>query len=227
VELMRRLAILSAAVCVAGCVDESFQVGDDGWVLPAPLEDLVPQAQSIATDWDSDAYLWGMGGEFTITDAAGRAYEHSYRFYSRRLEERLDLHFFGGAPWGEASPKWPPPTPLSVNPPGITSAEAVQRVVAYAQSLQIEVPRDLTVRYLGYPVWPEPSGPGVESDSLAWRVDFLEMDTIPAPPGQAVDRTWYSTMTAYLSRDGREIFEIILQKRIYPRFDDPAPPNAP
>jgi hypothetical protein len=222
---MRRVAIFSAAACLAGCVDQPFQVGDAGWVLPAPLEDLVPQAQAIATDWDSDAYLWAMGGDFTITDVDGRANQHSFRFYSRRFQQRLDMHFFGGAPWAEATSKWPPPTPISVNPPGIGSAQAVQRVVAIAESLRIEVPPDLTVRYFAFPVWPEPSSPGVESDSLAWRVDFLEMGSLPAPPGQAVDRTWFSTLTAYLSRDGRQLFQLILTRRIYPRFEDPVPPN--
>jgi len=225
-ELTRRLAVAAVAASLAGCVDEPFRVGDDGFVLPAPLEELLPEAQSIATGWDPDAYLWGLGGEFTITDAGGLAYDHSYRFYSPRLRNRLDLHFFGGAPWAKERYKWPPPTPIDANPPGIGSADAVRRVVAVAESLHIPIPPDLTVRYLGFPVWPEPVRPGEESDSLAWRVDFLEMDVIPTAPGQPVDRTWYSTLTAYLSRDGGEVLEVIRLKRIYPRFDDPVPPNG-
>jgi hypothetical protein len=132
--MRRALAGVVLLLTGVGCVDESFQIGDEGYELPATLEDVVAHAQTVATGWDPDAYLWGMGGDFTVTDSAARAYDHSYRFYSIRQKRRLDLHMFSGTPYATDRSKWPPPTPVSVNQPVIGSAEAVQ-VVAWRVDL--------------------------------------------------------------------------------------------
>jgi hypothetical protein len=209
----RRAAALATTILgLTGCVDNAFQVGDDGFELPATLEEVLPMAESVAREWDQDAYLWGMGAEFTITDRNGRAFDHSYRFYSGRSRQRLDLHFFGGAAWGDENFKFPPPTPISQNPPAITSAQACSIVVGIAESLLVPVPEDLTVSYLGFPVWPE----GVPNDEqvVAWRVDFLEL-RLTGPPGQQ-DVDWWSVFRAYLNPADGSTLEVIRREERYP-----------
>lgn len=202
---MRRLAAGLALLVAGGCVDESFRIGDDGYELPATLEDVLPHAQTVATAWDDDAYVWGMGGEYTVTDSTARAHDHSFRFYSRRLRRRLDLHLFSGTPWATEEFKWPPPTPVSVNPPAVGSAAAAEALVTVAHARGIPIPETLTARYLGFPVWPErPQDP--DDQVLAWRVDFLEFR----------DPVWWSILRAYVDPASGDTLEVIHREEQYP-----------
>jgi hypothetical protein len=218
--MRRALAGVVLLLTGVGCVDESFQIGDEGYELPATLEDVVAHAQTVATGWDPDAYLWGMGGDFTVTDSAARAYDHSYRFYSIRQKRRLDLHMFSGTPYATDRSKWPPPTPVSVNQPVIGSAEAVATIVQAARDFGITIPENLTARFLGFPVWPENDLP--DNQVVAWRVDLLELRPT-GPPGQQI-LVWWSVMRGYVDPANGDILEVIRREEVYPRFDNSPPP---
>jgi hypothetical protein len=174
------LAAVLAALAGGGCADSGVEVAPEGFVLPATLEEALPLAEAVAHDWDGDAYVFCLGGGYTFTDTTGRSRNHSYRFYSRRLERRLDVHLFEGTPWGEDESKWPPPTPLSAVDVQVTSDEAVRVAVATAADLRLDVSDDLSARLFSFPVWPENfSGLDGATDSVAWRIDFLEMRWFP------------------------------------------------
>jgi hypothetical protein len=194
-----------------GCADSGFDISDSGFEIPATLDEMLPVAEAIALEWDETAFLWGMGGGYTVADEEGRGTNHSFRFYGIENEELLDLHFFAGAHWAKATPRSRDdrPAPLSST---IDWANRVSSVEATAIAIEavsdstppsIVRPAESSTRLLSHPVWPERTQVGATTDSLAWRVDFLEKR---AQGGVLI---WWSIIRVYLHPETGKVFEVI------------------
>jgi len=208
-RIFRRLVPAAGlAAAVAGCGSENpATFSDDAILLPATLLEAYSLAESLARDWNPGAYPTRLGGGFTVMDAEGRAFDHSFEFYARfGLQwRRLTLHLLSGAPWmQESSVGTPPPsfTPF----PTIDSREAVHVARQTAEFLnqsdpgRIPIPEQFAARLLSVPVWPESLFVYNESDSVAWRVDFLELGPLD-PDGAPPDLTpvWWSLVRFYVN----------------------------
>ena len=163
-----------------GCADSGVEYSESAFLLPASLEEALPLAEALAREWNERAYLYCLGGGYTVTDTTGRGRTLSSRFYSTQMHRRLNVHLFAGTPWLEDEYHWPPPTPMSAVPAQVSSDEAVQVAVAVAEELRLDVPSTLCPKLLSYPVWPEViGGTSQVTDSVAWRVDFIEKRYFP------------------------------------------------
>jgi len=200
-----------------GCEDSGFEIAEDA-DLPATLDEALPAAEAIAHEWSESAFLWGMGGGYTVADEEGRGYNHSFRFYSRRREELLDLHFFAGTHWAKATHRVDGPAPLSAVldwDRRVTSAEATMiavQAVSDSTIPSLEVPEATSSRLLSHPVWPERQT-NVPTDSLAWRIDFVEKRP------QAGTLVWWSIVRVYLHPETGKVFEVVDNRpQVYPNL---------
>ncbi len=174
------LAAVLASGLTGGCADSGVEYSENAFLLPATLEDALPLAEALAREWNERAYLYGLGGGYTVTDTTGRGRTLSYRFYSTQMHRRLNVHLFAGTPWLEDEYHWPPPTQMSAVPREVDSEEAVRVAVDVAEELHLDVPSLLCPKLLSYPVWPEViGGTSQVTDSVAWRVDFIEKRYFP------------------------------------------------
>jgi hypothetical protein len=212
-DLKRPGFALLAAFAFSGC-GEDFSVSDDAVPMPGTLQEAFPLALRVASDWSDDgivdasdgstfAFIQSAGGGFTVMDANGRARNHSFQFHSRRKLKNLTVHLFGGIPWTQevTDPVPPPPIFVALRPFSelLDSDVVVPAAIEQAASLNalhpdsIPAATDYAARMLSIPVWPEQEFVGQETDSLAWRVDFL----VVAPFGGSGTTTYFSVARFY------------------------------
>lgn len=219
-ELTKRLvAIVALASGLGvGCADHGFDVAEDGLILPATLEEALTRADRFARDSHDDAYLWEMGGGYTITDAKGDAYNHTFRFYAPRRERRLDVHLFAGTIWAEetvqARSAAARPVLRVLESPISSDAAISIALAAAADSLPaFTTPEELSARLSSIPVWPERLQSGAITDSLAWRIDVLEerSDSQGSP-------VWWSLVRVYVHPITGQVFEVVDAPQVYPNL---------
>lgn len=208
------MPVAFAGLLAVGCADPGFEVSEEGAALPATLEEMLPSATSFARSWEGDAYLTGMGGGYTITDAEGRGYAHSFRFHGSASQRDLDVHLFAGSPWGgERSARTSRPAALAeVAEPRVSSdaALAAARDEVAASYPATEEPQAYSVRLLSRAVWPEGTSPGSSPDRIAWRVDYLE----ERPSGGGL--LWWSLLRVYVDPGTGEVLGVVREEGLYP-----------
>ncbi len=189
-----RLAAAALLAPLGGCGGEDFALGEDAVLVPATLQEAYPLALDVAFEWSDDvivnasdgstfAFIQSAGGGFTVMDETGRARNHSFRFHSRRKLRYLLVHLFGGIPWTQETSDAGPPPPILVNlhpfEDVLDTDVVVPAAIQWAEEINavdpdsIPAATDYAARLLSVPVWPEQAFVGQETDSLAWRVDFL------------------------------------------------------
>jgi hypothetical protein len=213
------LALLAAG---AGCSSDSpAGLTDDAMPLPATLFEAMTLAQAEARRWSENAQVARIGGGFTVMDAEGRARDHTFVWFARdgQIRRRLDQHLFSGVPWQIDQRVSEPDPPLDLSlyldsdvmvPAAINVAEEIN---AQAMTDSIPITESFSARLSSRPAWPEPVG-GVSADSVAWRVDFLEL--APSPTNGTL--VWWSTARFYFDPRTGELYEAVVpnQRELYP-----------
>lgn len=209
--------VLPCLSLVVGCSDSGFEVGEERLPLPTTLEQALPGAVALAREWEPDGTLYGMGGGYTVMDADGLSFNHSFRFYSLAARRALDLHFFAGTAWAEERTglgSFPAPLDAVLDRGSrLTSDVAIHRAIdAAVDSVpRLELPERCTAELLSYPVWPERQSGFSVSDSLAWRVDFLEENW------ETGRMQWVSAARVYVHPVTGEIFQVMGRPLSSPR----------
>jgi hypothetical protein len=190
---------------LAGCSDDPASYSGDAMLLPATLFEALPLATKISRDWNGDAFPTRLGGRFTVMDAQGRALNHSFEFHARfGLQwRRLTVDLISGVPWTQDTPAGePPPTFRSLG--DLDSDSVVGIAIALAGQLNTDDPGSIppathyAARLLSVAVWPEPTSTVDPADSVAWRVDFLELDELSNDDPTPV---WWSLARFYVDPD--------------------------
>jgi len=221
--VLTRLTAGLALLAVAGCGGSEYELSPEGMHLPATLLEGLPLANALALEWAEGAYLVRLGGGFTVMNDRGEARNQTYHYHARIgfSMRKLTVNVIGGMPWTRET------TVQSLDPPFVDfesfvdSDAAVTQSIAWADSINaaypdsIPVPAIFAARLASIKVWPEPVFP-VQSDSVAWRVDFLEEDVYP-PTGSLV---YWSTARFYLHPRTEEKLGYVVPRsgrEIYPR----------
>ena len=216
---IRRLAFPFLGLLALGaCAESGFEIHEEGYELADSLEQVLPSALAIAHEWEENAYLASLGAGYTILDREGKGHNHSFQFYSRRNERRLDVHLFSGMHWSESEivPRTEAPAPIYEIRDPMPSSEIIPLAIAAAED---SFPRVfwnntnpdgwiidedlLSARLFPEKSWPERISADEQADSVAWRVDFLESRVTDGTP------RWWSVMRVYLRPETGEVFEVI------------------
>lgn len=169
------------ALVAAGCGSDSpFEYSDQALLLPATLEDALPLATSQARARSEGAYVTRMGGGFSVMDAQGRAWNHSFIFHARegRVLRKITVHLIHGSPWVTDENVPDIPRPFADSTLALDSGDVVERAVQLAPSHGLALPSEFAARLSTSPVWPEPTNPPPPNPVVAWRVDFLTLQPI-------------------------------------------------
>lgn len=190
------VGVVAASVAVvAGCDGGNpASFSPDALVLPASLKEALPLADAIARKWNPDAYLAGLGGDYSVADSTGRSVNQSFVYYARfgpYTVRKLTVELINGAPWTQDDIVGTPPRPFP-DRDFIDSDEAIRLSIQLAEQKFVPTAQAYAARLLCIPVYPEP-GCAQMPTALAWRVDFLELDD--GPQGTPV---WWSLARFYL-----------------------------
>jgi hypothetical protein len=223
---VRALAIGVALTGASGCLstDPSAQYSRGAIILPATLLEAYSLAEELALDWSPNAFVTSLGGGFTVMDETGGARNHSFVFHARDrfTHRRLTVHLFGGSPWMIDAAVGPPPARFVDFEEMIDSDVAVAAAINLAELANsvtpdsISVPEEFAARLLSTSVWPEAApGDQVAANTVAWRVDFLELDVLEqteVPVYWSTARFYFDPYTGELLGEpvfpasGREIY---------------------
>jgi hypothetical protein len=201
------LVLFGAGVsATGGCSSEDpASFSEDALLLPATLFEALPLATDIARDWNGSAFVTSLGGGYTVMDAEGRALNHSFEFHGRfGLQwRRLTVDLVNGVPWTLDSVV-PAPPPAFRTLDVFDSDVAVAFAISWAELINADDPGTIpdaqyfAARLLSDAVWPEPTSVTVPADSVAWRVDFLQLDAFSSTDSTPV---WWSLARMYIDPD--------------------------
>jgi hypothetical protein len=201
-----RLLAGLGAVAGAGCGSEDpTSFSGDAMLLPATLFEALPLAAQIARDWNEAAFATSLGGGYTVMDPEGRALNHSFEFHARfGLQwRRLCVDLINGTPWTlESTVPSPPPSFRTLDV--FDSDAAVGFAIDMAELINADDPGAIpsaqwfAARLRSEAVWPEPVSVAIPADSVAWRVDFLQLDAFSSTDSTPV---WWSLARMYIDPD--------------------------
>jgi hypothetical protein len=194
------------APLVAGCLTSStpFELTEEAVLFPATCKEALPLAEKVARGWRENAFLTGMGGGFTVTDAEGRARNHTFIFHARDgfTTRELKVHLFSGLPWKGERTVDPPVILIDGFEEVLDSREAVAFAINEAEDWNeqnpgqiIRIPEFFAPRISTKPVYPEfDAANQILPEEAAWRVDFL----VEGPIEDSTSPVWWSTVRFYL-----------------------------
>jgi hypothetical protein len=197
---LRAVAAGTLLAAAAGCSDGNpASFSDTAVRLPATLKEALPLADTIAREWNPNAFVAALGGGFTVGDEEGRSRNHSFVYYARfgpTSLRKLTIDFINATPWTLETIVGSAPFPFrdrafldSDDVVGVCRdlADLLNQNGTVIPAAEAYAPRLLSVA-----VWPEP-GPQTTPDTVAWRVDFLILTE--GPQGAPV---WYSVARFYV-----------------------------